>query len=521
MKITPSKLIRWAGLAAIVSGILFIAIQTIHPLDVLSSVTTPQWAIAHYMGIAMALFGLLGIAGIYARQVEEAGWLGLAGYLLFSLFYVLTLAFQFTEALISPLLATEAPKFVQGLLGIVTSTPSEISLGALPTVYLVTGLGGYLLGGVLFGIATLRAGILPRWAGALLAVGTVLPLVLSSLLPHPLDRVLAVPIGLALVWLGYALWSERREQAGGTLTRYGQPTASANRSRVRVYPQIRKTFEGLRCAIEFIAYTADLEGFTARQIKEPQMKVNVHEKGQAPKASLLDKLEKRTPRKRSASSSTSWTEWLTPAGLILLSVIPLIAGALRVTQIAGGPEIIPANARFSPPLPVVLHIVSATLFAILGAFQFVNSFRRRMPGWHRAAGRLLVLCGLLVGLSGLWMTLFYPRADGTGDLLYAFRLLFGSAMVVSIVLGFLAIRKRDFAGHRAWMMRGYAIGLTAGTQALTQLVGGLIIGPPTALSGALLIGAGWVINLAVAEWAIRRRSAPPARTASGVVAQLQ
>ena len=115
--------------------------------------------------------------------------------------------------------------------------------------------------------------------------------------------------------------------------------------------------------------------------------------------------------------------------------------------------------------------MSAGVYAILGAFQFATGFRRRRPGWHRAAGRLLVPCGLLVGLSALWMTLFYPRADGTGDLLYAFRLLFGSAMVVSIVLGFAAIRRRDVIRHRAWMMRGYAIGLGAGTQVLTLLPG--------------------------------------------------
>jgi hypothetical protein len=215
--ITPGKLIRGAGLAAMGSGILFIAIQTIHPLDVLASVTTPQWAITHYIGIAMALLGLVGVTGIYARQVEKAGWLGLVGYVLFSLFYVLTMAFQFIEAFVSPQLAAESPKFVQGLLGIVTSTPSEVSLGVLPTVYMFTGIVGYLLGGVLFGIATLRAGVLPRWAGVLLAVGTVLPLLASSLLPHPLDRILAVPIGLALAWMGYALFTERRGQAAERL----------------------------------------------------------------------------------------------------------------------------------------------------------------------------------------------------------------------------------------------------------------------------------------------------------------
>jgi uncharacterized membrane protein len=160
------------------------------------------------------------------------------------------------------------------------------------------------------------------------------------------------------------------------------------------------------------------------------------------------------------------------------------------------------------------------VYAILGAFQFAPAFRRRRPTWHRAAGRLLVLCGLLVGLSALWMTLFYPRAHGTGALLYVLRLLFGSAMVVSIVLGFAAIRRGDVIGHRVWMMRGYAIGLGAGTQVLTLLIGELIAGPPSALSGDLLMGAAWVINLAVAEWAIRKRWIPPARRTSAVVSDL-
>ena len=94
-------------------------------------------------------------------------------------------------------------------------------------------------------------------------------------------------------------------------------------------------------------------------------------------------------------------------------------------------------------------------------------------------------------------------------------------MAVSIVLGYAAIRRGDVIQHRAWMMRGYAIGLGAGTQVLTQLAGSLIIVPPSELSGALLMGAGWVINLAVAEWANHKRPAPPARTASAVVTHLQ
>ena len=198
------------------------------------------------------------------------------------------------------------------------------------------------------------------------------------------------------------------------------------------------------------------------------MNANVYAEGRALDGSQLTELEKPTPQKAKAPARTVLAEWLVVAALIMLSFIPIASGAFRLTQLAGGAEITPANARFfaSPP-PVVVHIVSASVFAILGAFQFATGFRRRRPGWHRAAGRLLVLCGLLVGLSGLWMTLFYPRPVGDGDFLSALRLLFGSAMIVSIVLSFAAIRRRDVTRHRAWMMRGYAIGLGAGTQALT------------------------------------------------------
>ena len=183
------------------------------------------------------------------------------------------------------------------------------------------------------------------------------------------------------------------------------------------------------------------------------MKANVYDKGRGPDVPQLNAVGKPPSQKTKAPTKAGSAKWLV-AALLLLSAIPLAAGAFRLTQLAGGADITPANARFfASPLPVVLHIVSAGVYAILGAFQFAHRFRRRWPGWHRAAGRLVVLCGLLVGLSGLWMTLFYPWPAGDGALLYALRLLFGSAMVVSIVLGFAAIRRRDVRRHRAWMMR--------------------------------------------------------------------
>lgn len=227
------------------------------------------------------------------------------------------------------------------------------------------------------------------------------------------------------------------------------------------------------------------------------MKANVH---------TIDQI-KGSARK----ASTSW--WV-PAGLILLSVIPLIFGAVRINELVSGAEITAANARFfASPSPVVIHIISSAIYALLGAFQFVSRFWRHGNSWHRNVGRLLVPCGLLVGLSGLWMTLFYPRPADASDLLYVFRLLFGAGMVLSIVLGYTAIRRRDIKQHRAWMMRAYAIGLGAGTQVLTGMIGALIAGPPNELENALLMGAAWIINLAVAEWIIRKRSNRQARTA--------
>ena len=242
------------------------------------------------------------------------------------------------------------------------------------------------------------------------------------------------------------------------------------------------------------------------------MEANVYDKSRVPDAPQKAK----TPARRRSA------EWLVIVGLLLLSFIPISAGAFRLTQLSGGAQITPANARFfaSPP-PVIVHIVSASLFAILGAFQFANSLRRRWPAWHRWAGRLLVVCGLLVGFSGLWMVLFYTHPVGDGPFLSAQRLLFGSAMIVSIVLSFTAIRRGNVKLHRAWMMRGYAIGMGAGTQALVLMIGEMISGKPNELSRALLMGAAWVINLAVAEWIIRKRPAPRARIASVIVSPLQ
>lgn len=208
-----------------------------------------------------------------------------------------------------------------------------------------------------------------------------------------------------------------------------------------------------------------------------------------------------TPEPRGRTQSRSWP---VPAALLVLSAIPLTAGTLRLVQLAGGPALMPADDRFTGfPTALVVHIAGAAVFALIGIFQFVPRIRRQHRTWHRRAGRVVAAAGLAVAGSALWLTLFYEPQPGTGDLLYVLRLTFGSAMAACLVLGFTAIRRRDIAAHRAWMIRAYALGLGAGTQVFTEGFGGALFGTGD-VAGDLAKGAAWVINLAVAEWAIRR-----------------
>lgn len=215
-------------------------------------------------------------------------------------------------------------------------------------------------------------------------------------------------------------------------------------------------------------------------------------------------------------ASSGKANWLIPTGLVLLSAVPVIAGTVRLAQLGGGAAITPENARFfAAPLPVAVHIVSVTIYSLLGAFQFSPGFRKRKPGWHRAAGKLLVVAGLLSALTGLWMSKFYewPRFDGV--YLYAIRLVVGTAMAVSLVLGVVTIRRRDIQAHRAWMMRAYALGLGAGTQVFTHLPYFLIPSIQGELARTICMASAWVLNAIVAEWLIaseRRGSKVPRST---------
>jgi hypothetical protein len=198
--------------------------------------------------------------------------------------------------------------------------------------------------------------------------------------------------------------------------------------------------------------------------------------------------------------------WLIPAGLLLLSILPLMGGTLRMLDLATG-EPTPKSIRFfESPTPIVLHAISSLIYFILGAFQFSASLRRRRPEWHRKAGRILIASGLVSALSGVWMACFYPRTIGNGPAAAVIRVLVGAAITVFICNGYAAILRRNIPAHRAWMIRAYALAIAAGTQPLT--LAPIVVVPAFNGELGLTLGltAGWILNLLVAEWVIRRRS---------------
>ncbi|MET4157132.1 DUF2306 domain-containing protein [Agromyces sp. PvR057] len=210
-------------------------------------------------------------------------------------------------------------------------------------------------------------------------------------------------------------------------------------------------------------------------------------------------------------------EWLAPAGLIALTLVPMAAGTSRLAQLGTGAAVTAENARFfDSPVPVVAHIIGSTVFLLLGALQFAPSLRRRR--WHRLAGRVVAPAGLVSAASGLWMAVAYELPTNSGVALLVIRVVLAPAMAAAIVVAFLAIRRGDVAAHSAWMTRAYAIGLGAGTQVLTILPWALIMGEPGEVAYTVLMALGWAINLAVAELVIRgraRRGVFGPRTASG------
>jgi uncharacterized membrane protein YozB (DUF420 family) len=209
-------------------------------------------------------------------------------------------------------------------------------------------------------------------------------------------------------------------------------------------------------------------------------------------------------------SSSPHHPWKLLSSLLRLSFVPVIAGVVRLSGLASGANgggVTPENARFMAiPAPVVLHIVCASLFCLLGAFQFDSALRQRFPRLHRIAGRVAAPCGIVAALTGLWMTAAYAiPAELQGPLLYGVRMVVGLAMTLAVIVSIRAVLQRRIARHKAWMVRAYALGQGAGTQVLILLPVTLLAGAPTFIFRDVLMASAWGLNVVFAEWVIRRR----------------
>ncbi len=210
MSITPTALTRYAAVAAMAAGALFIGVQVNHPhLDV-TTVTTTEMAVRSTVKVAMAALALVGITGIYLRQVRETGLLGLLGYVVFGIGYLAIMSTAYVAGYVLPSVAGSDPAYVADVLAAASNGSAQGDIGLMQTALQVQGFG-YLAGSLLFGIALYRARVLPRWAAALLAVSGVLTLALA-VMPDAFYRLLAFPNAVAMLALGYSLWRSTRPE---------------------------------------------------------------------------------------------------------------------------------------------------------------------------------------------------------------------------------------------------------------------------------------------------------------------
>jgi hypothetical protein len=211
MTITSTGLTKAAGAAAAVAGAIFVAVQINHPSGDAFATETAQWVARSCAKLVMCVLALAGLTGMYLRQRRESGVLGLAGYLVFSAGYLALFGVEVVAAAVLPALVGTNPEYVHDVITAALGGTPAGDIGGVQVLLNASGIG-YIAGGLLFGIAVVRARVLARWAGALLAVGAVGTAALA-VLPESFNRPLAVPVGIALVGLGVSLWRNHRRDA--------------------------------------------------------------------------------------------------------------------------------------------------------------------------------------------------------------------------------------------------------------------------------------------------------------------
>jgi len=207
---TTHRFTAIAGLCAAVAGAIFIGVQINHPPADVANIVTTEWTIRMTAKVLFCALALVGFAGMFLRHRSRFGRLGRAGYALLSIGFLAMLVQECLVGYYLPTIAHSRPVYVQHVLNGAMAHGATSGIGAWQGLFLA-GMG-YSLGGLLFGIALFRAGVLSRWASALFAYGTVSALALATL-PLSFSRPFAVPTGIALIGLGLSLWRDQRRQA--------------------------------------------------------------------------------------------------------------------------------------------------------------------------------------------------------------------------------------------------------------------------------------------------------------------
>ena len=211
MSTTTNRRTATAGVCAAAAGAIFIGVQINHPPADVAHLLTTEMTIRMTAKVLFCALALVGLAGMFVRHRHQFGRIGRVGYSLLSVGFLAMLVQECIIGYYLPTIAHSKPVYVQHVLNGAMAHGASSGIGAMQGLFLIAGMG-YSLGGLLFGIALFRAGVLARWASALFAYGTVSALALAAL-PLSFSRPFAVPTGVALIGLGVSLWREEHRQA--------------------------------------------------------------------------------------------------------------------------------------------------------------------------------------------------------------------------------------------------------------------------------------------------------------------
>jgi hypothetical protein len=193
--------------------------------------------------------------------------------------------------------------------------------------------------------------------------------------------------------------------------------------------------------------------------------------------------------------------------LAFFTFIPVLTALVQVFQIPSGNYPEDSTRLAVAPMAWFAHVLAGVAFGITGPVQFVRALGHRFGVLHRVSGRIFVLSGAILGVSGL--SLLAQVTSSRTPLVDIARGLFGLALLIALTQAMAAIWDRDFLRHRAWAIRAYAIGMGLGAVALVFFPIYIITGhPPSGLASDILFVTSWVLTIAFAEVVIRHFSHP-------------